>query len=456
MRRHGSWLETLATFGVLLSLGACGGSSVAGGSEASGGREGGEDSEDGHTGAAPPASTGTPGEPTPTNPTPVAMPVPSAAPPEAEPNPISSAAPAPTGTGTSAPHGSAGAPGVPTTEVPSDVEPSELVEVFNVAVAGERGYFDPFDYVGPAIFGFTPDGARVVLSGHSSVAEFDAETGVELVGTQQDPVALARDAAFALELRHDQGEFVLHDLASDTPRWAVPAPPGLELATFSTDERYAIVLWCDGSIAHVQRFGVDDGATESAVTVGWCDEPQYEQRLVRSLSALPRDGALVGGVTTLYGREQNQVFEVMFSQGAAFPYQVFDDAGDHVVELLVAPGDAGVALVGSDDQLRFYDDATFARARFNVAAPLPAFHYYVPPLVAPLGISPDARYIASTHEDRRSIALRRASDGVVLASALHPQNHPYSPTVPILATFDATGDRLAVLWLNWLAVYDVR
>jgi hypothetical protein len=440
MRWKGSWLGTLARFGLLLALGACGGRSAAGSVEAKGGSE-----EDGDAGSALPASTGTPGEPTAANPTPVAVPVPSGAPPETEPNPISSAGPAPSGSGTSEP--AAG---------PSEVEPSELVQIFDVAIAGERGYFEPFDYVGPAIFGFTPDGARVVLSGHSSVAEFDAETGVELVAPQQNPVALARDAAFALELRHDQGEFALHDLAAGRPRWAVPAPPGLELAIFSTDERYAIALWCDGTIAHVQRFGVADGAAESAVAVGWCDEPHYEQRLVRSLSALPRDGALVGGVTTLYGRERNRVFEVIFAEGAAFPRQVFDDADDHVVELLVAPGAAGVALVGSDDQLRFYDDLTLAHARFNVAAPLPYFSYYVPPLVAPLGISSDARYLASIHEDGLSIALRRASDGAVLARALHPESHPYSPTVPILATFDATGDRLAVLWLDWLAVYEVR
>src|SRR5688500_18841768 len=99
MRWNGSWLGTLATFGVLLSLGACGGSSVAGSVEASGGREG---DEDGHT--APPASTGTPGEPTPTHPTPVAVPVPSGAPPGTEPNPISSATPAPSGTGRSEEH----------------------------------------------------------------------------------------------------------------------------------------------------------------------------------------------------------------------------------------------------------------------------------------------------------------------------------------------------------------
>jgi hypothetical protein len=459
---------TLVAVGLAVGLAACGGRSAA---ARTGVVETDEDApDDAGTATTPPAPTGTPGDAAPvTSATPSATPtspmpagtIPSGPPPtpSGTPAPTGSGTPAPTGSGTPAPTGNAGAPGEPVQpEPPLDVEPSALEERWRVEVTGASGYFLPFDYEGATIFGFTADGARVALAGQSSVAEFDAETGAELVPARQIPRALTRDPSASLELRNEEGTLELRDLALDAARWAVPGPVGLELAAFSADGLHAVTLACDAGIAAVQRFSLEDGTSGAALEVGSCEARLYATHLARSLVALPAGGrVLVGGVSSFDGDERGGVFEVDFDSSQSSLRRIFPESDHHVVELRALPADAGLAVIGSDDQLHVYDDAAFLTPRFSVAAPLPYFAYYVPPLVAPLGVSSDARYLATIHEDALSIALRRTSDGVVLASALGPATEqPHDPTVPILAAFDARGDRLAVLWLRWLALYDVR
>jgi len=77
--------------------------------------------------------------------------------------------------------------------------------------------------------------------------------------------------------------------------------------------------------------------------------------------------------------------------------------------------------------------------------------------MAALAVSFDARFLATNHEDRSSIVVRRTSDGGVVASAAGPKpEYDYVDAVPMLAAWSQAGDRLAVLWRGSLSLYEFR
>ncbi len=116
--------------------------------------------------------------------------------------------------------------------------------------------------------------------------------------------------------------------------------------------------------------------------------------------------------------------------------------------------------LGSDQELGFRATPSSELAWPPVPASTATLTcYYVPPLVFPLALSADARWLTAG-ADGRALVLRRTSDGAELARTTGPVAAGCDPSgvppLPMLAAFDPTGRALAVVWDASLAVYDVR
>jgi hypothetical protein len=362
----------------------------------------------------------------------------------------------------------------PSAPRPPRAEPSGLALRFTVPLAEPVSAFDPYSLEPPVLLAFAPDGSRLAFAPNSAAREYDTVTGALLTDATGGPLALARNGAFTLELENDAGALELTALATGAVRWEVPAPPGLLLAAFSDDDRYALALGCSQAGATLERFRVDDGAAEHAIPLGRClgsrvsfDAP-LPTLVVRAhgneaiVTAVSGDSDPAGALSPSDPNiDAGAAWLVELDGGALTPFDAVATVGARLLAFAGAAGDGGLATLGSDGALTFRSDATSEPAWPAVpASTVKLACYFVPPVVLPLAVSADARLLAAGASDGRALVLRRTSDGAELARAVGAGDAHCdvagTPPLPLLAAFAGDGALLAVAWDGALAVYDVR